>query len=117
MIIRAKKADQIVWSISNLDKANKLNYDYISISVGAFDLYFPIMRIFLGMKCCRIWIGTDVLKCKFWDYRIRAKIASLFCKNICVAPWLIDELKGYGIKAETVKHEYISILSKWIPKK
>ena len=118
MIIRAKKGEQITWSVGNMLKANRLNYDYISISLGAFDFFLPLFWLF-GKRCVRVWIGTDVYKCvKFWDYRIRAKLASLFCKNICVAPWLANELNKYGIKAKVEIHnEYIGILPKWIPEK
>ncbi len=113
MIVRARKNGQIVWTLLNI---KNYQYDYVSISVGAFD---PLIFVFwlFGKRCVRVWIGTDVYKCKFWDYRVRAKLLSYFCENITVAPWLTKELNKYGIKAETVKHEYIVLLSNWIPQK
>ena len=114
MVIRSKKQDQVVHSIGNLSEKN-ISYDYVSISMGAFD-FLVVLFWLLRKKCVRIWIGTDVYKCKFWDYRIRAKLLSLFCDNITVAPWLTNELKKYKINARTVMHdEHFSILSKWTP--
>lgn len=101
MIVRARKNGQIVWTLLNI---KNYQYDYVSISVGAFD---PLIFVFwlFGKKCVRVWTGTDVLKClKFWDYRIRAKIQSWFCDNITEAKWLTKELTSIGINGKTIKH-------------
>ena len=108
MIVRAKTRELIVWHCGNL----KEPCDYLSISMGAFDIWVVLLRL-LGFKCVRLWIGTDVLKCKFWDYRIRAKLLSCFCTNVTVAPWLAEELKSCEIKAKAGLHnEYIGLCSK-----
>lgn len=113
MIVRSKTKELIIWHLGNL----KESCDYLSISMGAFDWLIPILWL-LRLKCCRLWIGTDVLKCKFWDYRVRAKLLSYFCENITVAPWLTEELQFYNIKAKTEIHsECIGILSQWTSKK
>jgi len=81
-----------------------VQYDYVSVSMGAIDPVMIFFR-FLGYKCARIWIGTDVLKVtKFFDYRIRAKFNSLFCDNLAVAPWLVRELSQAGIKAMRINY-------------
>ena len=108
MIVRSRTKELIVWHCGNL----KEKCDYLSISMGAFDPWIVLLRLF-GFKCVRLWIGTDVLKCKFWDYRIRVKLLSYFCVNVTVAPWLTEELEGYEIKAKTEIHnEYIGLHSK-----
>lgn len=108
MIVRSRDKSLIIWNLGNL----KEDCDYLSISMGAFDFLILILRIF-GFKCVRLWVGTDVYKCKFRDYRVRAKLLSYFCENITVAPWLTEELKEYGIKAKTELHnECVGILSK-----
>jgi len=113
MIVRSRTKKLIVWHCGNLQE----KCDYLSISMGSFDIWIVLLRL-IGFKCVRLWIGTDVLKCKFWDYRVRAKLLSYFCENITVAPWLTEELQSYNIKAKTELHnECIGILSKWIPKK
>lgn len=112
MIVRSRTKELMIWHLGNIEE----KFDYLSISMGAFDFFVVIFRLF-GMKCCRLWIGTDVYKCKFWDYRLRAKLLSYFCENITVAPWLTDELNEYGIKAKTEIHdECVGVLSKWVSK-
>jgi len=110
MIVRSKTKELIIWHCGNL----KEQCDYLSISMGSFDLWIILLRLF-RFKCVRLWIGTDVYKCKFWDYRVKAKLLSYFCINVTVAPWLTGELKNYGIKAKTEIHnEYIGLHTKQI---
>ncbi|MFX0181961.1 MAG: hypothetical protein ACFE95_02665 [Candidatus Hodarchaeota archaeon] len=105
MIVRARTKELIIWHCGNL----KEKCDYFSISMGSFDIWIVLFRL-LGFKCVRLWIGTDVYKCKFWDYRVRARLLSYFCTNVTVAPWLAEELLNYGIKAEAGIHsEYIGV--------
>ena len=106
MVVRARTKELIIWHCGNL----KEQYDYLSISMGAFDIWIILLRL-LGFKCVRLWIGTDVKKCvECWDYRLRSRIISLFCKNITVAPWLAEELQSCGIKAKKGLHsEYIGL--------
>jgi len=106
MLVKARKIDQILWTLNNLNNYN-IKYDYISIASGAFDPLIVIFRL-MGKKCLRIWTGTDVLKVlKFKDYWFRAKIQSLFCDNITEAPWLAEELKSKKINCEYVKHSFL----------
>jgi len=109
MIVRARTKELIIWHCGNL----KEQCDYLSISMGAFDIWIVLLKL-LGFKCVRLWIGTDVKKCvEFWDYRIRAKLLSYFCINVTVAHWLTEELKSCGIKAKTEIHnEYIGLYPK-----
>ena len=74
MIVRSRTKKLIVWHCGNLQE----KCDYLSISMGSFDIWIVLLRL-IGFKCVRLWIGTDVLKCKFWDYRVRAKLLSYFC--------------------------------------
>ena len=98
MIVRSRNNYTTYFHVRSIYLAG-LKYDYVSVSMGAFDPLIIIYRI-MGKKCLRLWIGTDVLKTlRFWDYRIRAKLISLFCDNFAVAPWLCEELKMAGIES------------------
>lgn len=99
MLIRQRKPHEYLMPRGVFISGYK--YDYISVSVGAFDPLIFIMWLF-GKKCARLWIGTDALKTKmFFHYRIRAKLCSLFCDNLTVADWLTEELRDQGIKSKT----------------
>ena len=112
MLFRARNIHNIHWA-GDLFNQENLSFDYVSISMGAFDLLIPFFWL-LGKRCCKLWVGTDVLKCtKFAHYRIRAKLASLFCTNITDTPWLCDELNRSGIYSRSIIHnDYLSILAK-----
>lgn len=111
MIVKAKKDAQIVDRIAHLMIEN-IKYDFISISMSAFDLAIIYHRL-MGKKCARFFVGTDVLKCKlFRHYRWRVKLCSLFCDNLTVAEWLTNELNELNIKAQTINHHaHFGILS------
>jgi len=79
-----------------------LKYDYVSIAHGAFDLLI-VLNWLLRKKCLRLWTGTDTIKVQwFWDFRIRAKICSLFCDNMAVSQWLADNVERVGIECKVL---------------
>jgi len=105
MIVKSKTSNLIYHYIKHLG-----NFDYLSISNGAFDPYILLFWL-LRKKTIRLWIGTDVLKVNtVWHYRLRAKLCNLFVsENIAVARWLSYELSMSGIKAETLTGQYACI--------
>jgi len=109
MFVQAKNSYLIQQHIYSIYRAN-LGYDYVSISMGAFD-WKIILYWLCGKKCARLWLGTDVWKAlKYWDYRIRCKLCALFSDNLCVAWWLKKELCEIGIKSmviETYVHDIV----------
>jgi hypothetical protein len=112
MIINSKSYSILMDTLGNL---GNIKYDYISISNGAIDPLILLFRL-SGKKIARIFIGTDVLKClKFWDYRIRVKLCSLFADNFAISTWLVDELKSVGIKSELLLHENLVLSTKINP--
>lgn len=103
MIINQRKSSNYIMPRS-LHFNGKNDYFYVSVSMGAFDWQILLFWL-LGKKCCRVWIGTDVLKVtKIWHYRWRAKLCSFFCENVTVSPRLTMKLMEWGIKAETIQH-------------
>ena len=105
VIVRSKKRGLIYHHIKHIE-----NYGYISISMGACDPYIIFFKL-LGLKTCRVWIGTDVYKaCHIWHYKLRAKFTNLFVsENIAEARWLRDELQSIGIKSRVPKNQFACI--------
>lgn len=105
MIVRSKSKDLIVQHVKHMD-----NWDYVSISMGAFDPYILFFRL-LGKKTYRLWIGTDVWKTlHILHYRLRVKICNLFVsENWVVAPWLQEELESIGIKSKLLKNQFACV--------
>ena len=83
-----------------------LKYDFVSVACGAFDPLFILAKLF-GMRCLRLWIGTDTVKAKkYRHYRVRAKLCSLLCDNYAVSEWLVGNLAECGIACDGVLDFY-----------
>ncbi|MFX0134126.1 MAG: hypothetical protein ACFFDN_10830 [Candidatus Hodarchaeota archaeon] len=97
--------------LDTIGNLNELKNDYVSISNGSIDPLIIVFRL-LRKKVARIFIGTDVLKCKwFWDYRLRVKFCSLFCDNWAISEWLVKELESVGIKSKLLNHENLVLFT------
>ncbi|MDR7028996.1 hypothetical protein [Rhizobium rosettiformans] len=77
------------------------------IAIWAMLVAFWI-RGFSSNRIVFYWIGSDVLSLGSNRYaRIFSKLTKLFrAKHICGAPWFVDELQRYGIRAQPVLFPY-----------
>lgn len=119
MLIHSKSPNIVNAYIFRSLAIAELNYDYVSVACGAFDPFIFIYWL-LGKKCLRLWTGTDTIKVLyFWDYRIRAKICSLFCDNVAVSKWLANNLGSAGIECNGVLgfYEHFGLFTKKAKKK
>lgn len=112
-MLRSRSPNSVNAYICRSLALTKLKYDYVSIAHGAFDLLI-LVNWLLGKKCVRLWTGTDTIKVKwFWDFKVRAKVCSLFCDNIAVSQWLADSVKSVGIECGVLDfYEHFGLFTK-----